>query len=85
MVGEVVWRVPPLPVPLRCISADELTEFAAVRLFVGRARLKLPAFALTAENAGARLGSVPRARGGASRPRADGVQDGRDGRGVTRV
>lgn len=65
VAGEVVWRVPPLPVPLRSSTADELNEFAAVRLFVDRARLKLPAFALTVENAGAvsevcrRLEGVP--------------------------
>ena len=51
VVGEVVWRVPPLAVPQASSAAEELSEFAAVRLFVERACLKLPAFALTQENA----------------------------------
>jgi DNA-binding SARP family transcriptional activator len=51
VAGEVVWRVPSLSVPQALSTTEELTEFAAVRLFVERARLKLPAFALTVENA----------------------------------
>ena len=40
--GEVVRRVPPLPVPRRTSTpADELAGFGSVRLFVERARLKL--------------------------------------------
>jgi predicted ATPase/DNA-binding CsgD family transcriptional regulator len=57
--GEVVWRVPPLSVPRASSEADELMEFSAVRLFVERARLKLPSFSLTAENA-ASVGKVCR-------------------------
>ena len=57
--GEVVWRVPPLPVPHASSKTGELMEFASVRLFVERARLKLPAFSLTADNAAA-VGKVCR-------------------------
>ncbi len=63
--GEVLWRVPPLSVPQASTPSDELPEYAAVRLFVDRARLKVPAFGITRENAGAvcevcrRLEGVP--------------------------
>jgi predicted ATPase/DNA-binding CsgD family transcriptional regulator len=65
VADEVVWRMPPLAVPQSSSTADELAEFASVRLFVERARLKLPAFTLTAQNARAvsevcrRLDGVP--------------------------
>jgi predicted ATPase/DNA-binding SARP family transcriptional activator/DNA-binding CsgD family transcriptional regulator len=59
LYGEVVWRVPPLSVPRKSSPADELMEFAAVRLLVERARLKLPSFSLTPENAAA-VGKVCR-------------------------
>jgi DNA-binding SARP family transcriptional activator len=53
--GEVLWRVPPLSVPQagRSPTAGELTRYDAVRLFVERARLRLPDFELSSENAGA--------------------------------
>jgi predicted ATPase/DNA-binding SARP family transcriptional activator/DNA-binding CsgD family transcriptional regulator len=51
--GEVVWRVSSLSVPHtdRLPTAAELTRYEAVRLFLDRVRLKLPAFKLTPENA----------------------------------
>ena len=63
--GEVLWRVPPLSVPQASTPSDDLHEYAAVRLFVDRACLKVPAFGITRENAGAvcevcrRLEGVP--------------------------
>ena len=61
--GELVWRVDPLSVPDTPRDGDrdahrehatgELARYGAVRLFVERARLRLPQFELTAENAGA--------------------------------
>jgi predicted ATPase/DNA-binding SARP family transcriptional activator/DNA-binding CsgD family transcriptional regulator len=57
--GELVWRVDPLSVPEagpdthRAPAAGELARYEAVRLFVERARLRLPHFELTEENAGA--------------------------------
>jgi predicted ATPase/DNA-binding SARP family transcriptional activator/DNA-binding CsgD family transcriptional regulator len=50
--GEVVWRVPSLSVPDtdRLPSANELTRYDAVRLFVDRARLRVRDFELTPEN-----------------------------------
>ncbi len=65
--GEVVWRVPSLAVPdLRGrYTADELAGYAAVRLFVERARAVQPAFRLTSSNAAAvaevcvRLDGIP--------------------------
>jgi non-specific serine/threonine protein kinase len=67
ITGEAVWRVPPLAVPdsRRDLSADRLAEFEAVRLFVDRARLVAPTFALTDQNAAAvaqicaRLDGIP--------------------------
>lgn len=52
IVGESVWRVPSLavPDPVRLPPPDELRAYAAIRLFVGRARAVQPAFALTASN-----------------------------------
>ncbi|HET6659478.1 MAG TPA: BTAD domain-containing putative transcriptional regulator [Rubrobacter sp.] len=53
--GEVVWRVPTLavPDPGRPAILGELTRYDAVRLFVERARLRLPDFEPTPQNAGA--------------------------------
>jgi len=53
--GEVVWRVPTLAVPDsgRLTAPTDLTRYDAVRLFVERARLRLPDFEPTPQNAGA--------------------------------
>jgi predicted ATPase/DNA-binding SARP family transcriptional activator/DNA-binding CsgD family transcriptional regulator len=58
--GEVLWQVPPLSLPtttdgeLNGRSAVEgLLRYEALRLFVDRARLRLPDFGLTEGNAGA--------------------------------
>ena len=53
--GEVTYGVPPLalPDPLHALSAEQLTQFEAVRLFVERAWLSKPGFAVTADNAAA--------------------------------
>ncbi len=54
--GEVLWRLPTLPAPdLQALpEAERLLDFAAVRLFVERARGVNPGFALTPENRAAR-------------------------------
>jgi predicted ATPase/DNA-binding SARP family transcriptional activator/DNA-binding CsgD family transcriptional regulator len=51
--GEVVWRVPSLSVPDtdRLLTPGEMTGYEAVRLFAERARLRLPTFQLTSEDA----------------------------------
>jgi predicted ATPase len=53
--GEVVWRVPSLPLspPVReePITAAALSQFDAVRLFADRARRARPNFSITDENA----------------------------------
>jgi predicted ATPase/DNA-binding SARP family transcriptional activator len=51
LAGEVVWRVPSLSVPYTDDLPQEMTGYEAVRLFAERARLKLPAFQLTLEDA----------------------------------
>jgi predicted ATPase/DNA-binding SARP family transcriptional activator/DNA-binding CsgD family transcriptional regulator len=58
--GEVLWQVPPLSVPAKTggerdgeYTIEGLMRYEAVRLFVDRARLRLPTFGLTQENAGA--------------------------------
>jgi non-specific serine/threonine protein kinase len=53
--GEVVLPVPPLSVPdaNQALSIEGLMSTEAVRLFVDRARSRLPGFALTEENAAA--------------------------------
>jgi predicted ATPase/DNA-binding CsgD family transcriptional regulator len=57
--GEVLWRVPPLSLPATMGESDGgpsvegLMRYEAVRLFVDRARLRLPDFGLTQENVGA--------------------------------
>ena len=50
--GEVLWRLPTLPAPdLQALpAAERLLDFAAVRLFVERARGVNPGFSLTPEN-----------------------------------
>ena len=51
--GEVVWRVRPLPVPRPEASptVEELSTCESVRLFLDRARSRLPDFGLTPHNA----------------------------------
>src|SRR5215217_4736193 len=54
--GEVLWQVPPLSLPDAdggSSTVESLMHYEAVRLFVDRARLRLPDFGLTEENAGA--------------------------------
>jgi hypothetical protein len=55
IAGEVVWQVVPLSLPNRDRSAsvEDLMRYEALRLFVDRARLRLPDFELTEKNAGA--------------------------------
>ncbi|HKH35799.1 MAG TPA: BTAD domain-containing putative transcriptional regulator [Rubrobacter sp.] len=50
--GEAVWRVSSLSVPDtdRLPTANELTRYDAVHLFLDRARLRVPDFELTPEN-----------------------------------
>jgi len=53
--GEAVWRVPSLSVPHRTPGTEpqpeQLTQYAAVRLFIDRATRVSPAFKMTNENA----------------------------------
>ena len=53
LAGEVIWPVTPLAVPSddQRLSVEDLRRWDAIRLFVDRAALKLPAFELTRENA----------------------------------
>jgi predicted ATPase/DNA-binding SARP family transcriptional activator/DNA-binding CsgD family transcriptional regulator len=54
VAGEAIWQVPSLPVPPptdRLPEVGELRRYDAVRLFLNRARLRLPAFDLTPGNA----------------------------------
>jgi predicted ATPase/class 3 adenylate cyclase len=65
--GEVTWHVPPLSLPDvdRVFPIEQLTQFEAVRLFVERAVMVRPEFALSPENGptvvriAQRLGGVP--------------------------
>jgi len=67
--GETIWRVPSLSVPHRTPGMEpqpeQLTQYAAVRLFVDRATRSSPAFRVTSENARAvaevcaRLDGIP--------------------------
>jgi predicted ATPase len=65
--GEVAYSVPPLalPGPPPAPTPEQLTQFEAVRLFVERARLSKPGFAVTVDNAAAvaqvvhRLDGIP--------------------------
>src|SRR5215208_8121308 len=67
IAGEVVWQVVPLSLPDRDEPASVvgLMRYEALRLFVDRARLRLPDFELTEKNAGAvarvcrKLGGIP--------------------------
>jgi predicted ATPase/DNA-binding CsgD family transcriptional regulator len=51
--SEITWLVPPLSAPdhLHTLSIEELSNYAAVRLFVERATAVLSSFALTDQNA----------------------------------
>jgi predicted ATPase/DNA-binding SARP family transcriptional activator/DNA-binding CsgD family transcriptional regulator len=50
--GEIIWPVPPLSLPdPEALTVEDLMVAEAVRLFVERARSRLPAFDLTEENA----------------------------------
>lgn len=53
--GEVNWRVDPLSVPGAgsAPATGSLESYGAIKLFLDRARSRLPAFKLTPENAGA--------------------------------
>lgn len=55
IAGEVIWQVVPLSLPNRDRSAsvEDLMRYEALRLFVDRARLRMPDFELTEKNAGA--------------------------------
>ena len=65
--GEVIWRIPTLsfPDPQRLPSLEHLNRYEAVRLFVERAALNAPGFAVTTSNAPAvarvcqRLDGIP--------------------------
>ncbi|WP_420752484.1 ATP-binding protein, partial [Rhodococcus sp. O3] len=63
--GEAVLRVPPLgvPDPERSLSLRGLPRFDAVKLFVDRAAVAVPGFALTEENAAAVAGICHRLDG----------------------
>jgi predicted ATPase len=65
LAGEHVMPVLPLavPDPDHLPETDDLTTFAAIRLFVERARASNPAFVLTGENAGAVAGICHRLDG----------------------
>jgi predicted ATPase/DNA-binding SARP family transcriptional activator/DNA-binding CsgD family transcriptional regulator len=49
--GETVWTVPPLSIPRGSATPEQLIWSEAVRLFVDRARSRVPGFALTRDNA----------------------------------
>jgi len=49
--GEREYPVPPLDVPQRELTLEELTGYESVRLFVERARVAQPNFSLTKDNA----------------------------------
>ena len=51
LAGEVTWPLQPLPVPEAPVPVEELGRYEAVRLFVDRAGLSDPEFALTEETA----------------------------------
>jgi predicted ATPase len=59
--GEAVWTVPPLSLPEvdGVLSIEGLMSTEAARLFLDRARSRLPGFELKGENAGA-VGSICR-------------------------
>jgi non-specific serine/threonine protein kinase len=49
--GEMRYPVSPMALPPLALSADDMAQFDAIRLFVERARAVVPDFALTPENA----------------------------------
>jgi predicted ATPase/DNA-binding CsgD family transcriptional regulator len=52
LAGEVVWHVAPLAVPDdHALNVEDLHQCDATRLFIDRAKLNLPGFELTTENA----------------------------------
>ena len=51
VTGEVNWRVRPLPIPGPSPTIEELSTNESVRLFLDRARSRLPDFGLTPHNA----------------------------------
>jgi predicted ATPase/DNA-binding CsgD family transcriptional regulator len=53
LAGEVTWPLQPLAVPEAVVPVEELGRYEAVRLFVDRAELSDPAFALTDDTAAA--------------------------------
>ena len=55
IAGESVWRVPALQAPELTASLElpELADYEAVQLFVDRAKLVVPSFALNSDNAAA--------------------------------
>ncbi len=65
--GELTWRIPSLPLPPvgQPVAPESLSAFDGVRLFIERARLARPHFAITTENAPAvadicqRLDGIP--------------------------
>ncbi len=59
IAGELTYRVPslPMPDPIRDDSPERVAQYDSVRLFIERARLQVPQFALTTQNAPA-LASV---------------------------
>jgi predicted ATPase/DNA-binding XRE family transcriptional regulator len=67
IAGEVPWRVPSLavPEPKELVEASQLVNYAGVQLFVERAAVVSPGFALAAQNADAvrqicyRLDGIP--------------------------
>ena len=52
ITGEMRYPVSPMALPPRTLRADEMAHFDAIQLFVERARAIVPAFELTAANAG---------------------------------
>ncbi len=65
--GEVCWTVPPLDCPLATAEAAAIAACDAVRLFVARARERLPGFSLTdaaADAATPEVGELCRRLGG---------------------
>lgn len=65
VAGEVRWRIPPLSLPAEgpTLGPDELSGYEAVRLFLDRATLNQPQFAMTDENAVAVTGICARLDG----------------------
>jgi predicted ATPase/DNA-binding SARP family transcriptional activator len=71
LIGEIAWRVPSLSLPtaesLRTERPETLLRYAAIQLFLERARAALPSFTLTERNAEAilqicrRLDGIPMA------------------------